>query len=275
MRHLKIIASFVLIIYISSCKKESTSFNIQNMNNKVLALGHGGSGELNLYPMNTYESIMNCLDAGSDGTEWDIQMTKDSVLVAYHDETLETQTNGHGSIIDYTWTDLQKVQYTPAPYVTYAMVSVDTLFQHLPNLHQLTFSFDNKLYFDDSYRAIFIRAIIRLLEKYQMEQNVFIESHEPTFLTQFKLLKDYKFFLNPDTFEDGLSLAESNGFYGIIMDVANLTADQISTAHQHGLYVQVWGATSKDDNIAAVQKNPDTIQTDNIGALVSLLKNAQ
>jgi glycerophosphoryl diester phosphodiesterase len=260
---------------LSACKKETSSGdNLQASNgrNGILILGHGGMGSSNFYPMNSYESIVNCLNIGSDGTELDVQMTKDSVLVAYHDETLETLTDGTGRVIDHTWQELQNIKYQPAPYIEYDLASLDTLFRHLDNLNQLVFSFDNKLYFDAPQKAVFTRAVIRLLERYQMEQNVFIESHDIDFLVDFKALKDYKFFLNPASFEDGLALADSNQMYGIIMDDENITAAQIDEAHSYGLHVQTWGPASKDANIEAVQKNPDAIQTNNVNVLVDLFK---
>lgn len=259
---------------LSACKKETSVSDLQasNMRSGILVLGHGGMGSSNFYPMNSYESIVNCLSIGTDGTELDVQMTKDSVLVAYHDETLETLTDGTGRVIDYTWEQLQNIKYQPAPYIEYDLASIDTLFRHLDNLNQLVFSFDNKLYFDAPQKAVFTRAVIRLLETYQMEQNVFIESHDIDFLVDFKALKDYKFFLNPTSFEDGLALADSTQMYGIIMDDENITAPQIDEAHSHGLHVQTWGPSSKDDNIEAVQKNPDAIQTNNVNVLVDLLK---
>lgn len=264
--------AITVLVFLNACKKTDESFDIQNMDNKVVVLGHGGSGNLNLYPMNTYESILNCINNGADGSEWDIQMTKDSVLVAYHDEKLEVQTNGEGKIIDYTWDDLQKIKYNAAPYVSYDIVSIDSLFAHVSNLNSLTFSFDNKLYFETTLYPVFIRAVIKVLEKYGMEQNVFIESNDPDFLTQFKQSKNYKFFLNPGDFENGLVMIDSLEIYGIIMDVTNISAAQIQEAHNHGKYVQVWGASNNRGNIDAIRKNPDAIQTDNVSSLVNLLK---
>src|ERR1700748_391101 len=263
-RLMPVMISTVFLFF--SCKKKDDSFNSESLAQPVLALGHGGMGNSNFYPMDTYESFLNCINLGANGSEMYIQMTKDSVLIAYHDEGLETLTNGSGPIINYTWAELQQFQYQAAPYVQYTIPSIDVLFAHLSNLKQLTFSFDNKLYFDDSLRPVFIRAVINLLEKYQMEQNVFIESHDPAFLTEFKALKNYKYFLNPETFDQGLSQAVSLGFYGIIMDNDNISADQISTAHQQGLRVQTWGPSSESDNEQAIEKGPDAIQTDNVNA---------
>jgi len=258
-------------IFISACKKKDATLASETANGKVLALGHGGMGNSNFYPMNTYEAILNCINLGANGSEMDVQMTKDSVLVLYHDDGLETLTDGSGPIINYTWNELQQYHYIVGPYVQYDIACIDVLFEHIDNLQQHTFSFDNKLLFDDTWRPVFMRAIIRLLEKYQMEQHVFIESHDPAFLTAFKLLKDYEYFFNPPDFDTGLHQAKDNNIYGIIMDNENISADQISLAHQNGIHVQTWGPASEEDNKQAIAKNPDAIQTDNVNALVDLL----
>jgi len=269
--HLIILLLFAACSY-TSCKKATPDFNIDNMEDKVLILGHAGMGINNFYPINSAESIMTCLNAGANGTEMDVQMTKDSVLVTYHDETLETQTDGEGAIIDYTWKELQKVRYKASPYINYSILAIDDLFGNLDNIQQLTFSFDNKLYFDKATQAVFMRAIIRLLEKYKMESNVFIESRNIGFLKDFKVLRNYKFFMNPVNFETGLMQADTFGLYGIIMENKNITAEQIAIAHQHAKRVQIWGPVTRDENIEAIQMNPDAVQTDNINAMVDLLQ---
>ena len=86
---------YILLIFLfPSCQKET--FNINNLNGDILVMGHGGMGVSHAYPMNTFESIMHCINLGVDGTEIDVQMTKDGVLVAYHDKELSNKTNKCG-----------------------------------------------------------------------------------------------------------------------------------------------------------------------------------
>ena len=86
-----ILVCFIFSVIIACHKDE---YNIVNLNgNRITALGHAGMGIGNTYPMNSYESIFKCLNLGMDGTEFDVQMTKDSVLVAYHSQDLSDETN--------------------------------------------------------------------------------------------------------------------------------------------------------------------------------------
>lgn len=65
-------------------------------------------------PENSLKAFQNCIDEGLDGIEVDVQLTKDSVLVVMHDQTLERTTTGKGNVSEYTYTELQKL-YLKSP----------------------------------------------------------------------------------------------------------------------------------------------------------------
>ena len=151
---------------LNSCKKEE--FKIENLNgNKITALGHAGMGIGYTYPMDSFESISYCLNLGMDGTEFDVQMTKDSILVAYHDQFLSESTNFKGLINSLPWEELKTAHFTQTPYLNYSIVSLEQLFSHLKNIHQYTFTFDCKLYTQSdnvkSYYATYINAILNII----------------------------------------------------------------------------------------------------------------
>ena len=64
-----------------------------------------------LYPENTYEAIEAAIMAGFKMVEFDIQMTKDSVLVIHHDYTVDRCSNGTGVISKNTYEDLSRFDY--------------------------------------------------------------------------------------------------------------------------------------------------------------------
>ena len=53
-------------------------------------------------PENTLAAFRNAISIGSDWLEFDIQRTKDGVLVVIHDETVDRTTNGAGAVRDLT-----------------------------------------------------------------------------------------------------------------------------------------------------------------------------
>ncbi|WP_290145569.1 glycerophosphodiester phosphodiesterase family protein, partial [Muribaculum intestinale] len=56
---------------------------------------------------NSLRAIRRCIDMGVDIVELDIAMTRDSVLVLMHDETIDRTTTGSGRVSDYTLEQLK------------------------------------------------------------------------------------------------------------------------------------------------------------------------
>ena len=63
--------------------------------------GHRGfSGE---YPENTMLAFQKAVEAGCEGIELDVQLTKDLVPVIMHDEKVDRTTDGNGYIITFIY----------------------------------------------------------------------------------------------------------------------------------------------------------------------------
>jgi glycerophosphoryl diester phosphodiesterase len=64
-------------------------------------------GSRTLWPENTHLAFDGVVDLGYRYIETDIRVTRDGVVVVFHDETLERTTNGVGAVADWDWDDLQ------------------------------------------------------------------------------------------------------------------------------------------------------------------------
>ena len=263
------------MVFFSSCKKEE--YEITNLNNNTITvLGHGGMGLGSLYPMNSTESIKRCLDKGAHGTEVDVQMTLDSVLVAFHHQELADKTSKKGLVHSMTWQELKGAYYTDAPYLRCQVISLNELFSRLEDPSHFWFTLDCKLYAtgtnEDQYHRTFANAIVRLLDQHQLHDQIYIESKSETFLSNLQSLgSSYKLFIYPVSFEAGLAIASTMGLYGITISTENITAEQVAQAHDAGFFVAIWNTNSQKRNEDAILKNPDCIQTDRLGHLLGLL----
>ncbi|WP_181350018.1 glycerophosphodiester phosphodiesterase [Thalassobacillus sp. CUG 92003] len=74
---------------------------------KTLIYAHRGASKL--APENTMPAFELAYNAGADGIETDVQLTKDQVPVLLHDENLRRTTNGTGFVQDYTYKELKKL----------------------------------------------------------------------------------------------------------------------------------------------------------------------
>ncbi|AFM05189.1 glycerophosphoryl diester phosphodiesterase [Bernardetia litoralis DSM 6794] len=263
----------------SSCHKEEININLNEKSIKVI--GHGGMGIGQVYPMNTYESIAYALSLGSDGVEIDVQMTKDGVLVAFHDEELETKTNKKGKIYEQNWDDIKDAQYIKsAPYTNYRIVRLEDLFAYLPNLDKYVISLDVKSFNPSTsaeYNYQFNTALISLIEKYKQKRNldlnnIFLELKRTDLIESIqKERPNYQIFTY-ETFEIALERAKKYNLRGIIVQTDYLTKEKVELAHNEGLLVATFNTHSETDNIEAINKGVDYIQTDKVQNLIKILK---
>ena len=273
----QLIFTFLILTFFFSCKRNDLDLSqIQNLNgNRISPFGHAGMGISSQYPFNSFESISNALNLGAEGVEIDIQMTKDSVLVLFYDRTLREQTNFEGLIYEKNWEEIKHATYKNPLFAEYKIVPLDQLFEHLKNVKDYQFFLDFKLYQpdnSDSYVSTYINAVIKTIEKHQLENNVLLSFFQQKYLEKLKLVRpNYKLVIN-NSFENGILLADDLNAYGIILNNDNVTKSQIEQAHEEGIRVYLFGTYSKNDNLDAIEKHPDFILTDKVNHLVKVLK---
>ena len=76
---------------------------------KPIISGHRG-GIVKGFPENSIATFENTLRYTPAFYEIDPRLTKDSVIVLMHDETLDRTTTGHGKVGDYTWAELKTLR---------------------------------------------------------------------------------------------------------------------------------------------------------------------
>lgn len=71
-------------------------------------IGHRGAAAY--APENTIESIRTAAEIGTKWVELDVKLTKDSVPIIFHDDTLERTTSGYGNVADINYDDLKELE---------------------------------------------------------------------------------------------------------------------------------------------------------------------
>jgi len=66
-------------------------------------------GSMDTHPENTLPALVEAARLGAQMIEFDIQLTKDSVMVLMHDETVDRTTNGKGNVSDLTYKDIRSL----------------------------------------------------------------------------------------------------------------------------------------------------------------------
>lgn len=253
------------------CVKEDSNRFVTNLNEPIGILGHGGMGVGSVYPMNSQKSIERCLTIFADGTELDVQITEDSILVAYKSNYWEEKTNCTGALSETYWDDKNMCFYKGLG--KHKVLSLDELFTDLQGMQEKLFVFDVKidsLKKNDSFYATFAKAIVKFINRNQLK-NVIIESQEVPFLLKVRELnQNLNLYLYPVTFSEGFQLCKDHHLDGLTIASSDVTKEDVLMVQEAGFKIAVWNVNSKSENREALEKGPDFIQTDNLSYLLRL-----
>jgi glycerophosphoryl diester phosphodiesterase len=268
----KFVAGILILLLLTHCSEEAAISDSTWSGSKVMILGHRGMGTMYKMPGNTYESIAPAIAIGADGCEIDVQMTRDSVLVLFHDLTLDKKTNCSGPVHEKTYAELCNCMYSGIDG-NIPVYSVDSLFGMIPELTKLYFSFDctkedPSLNRPHCYNEQLLRAISRLCMKYQMSGQVFIEGTSALLIRAKELGMTNKLFLFDRLDDNSIAAAVNYGFFGISTSMEGM-GNKVQMAHDHGIYVMVWSPDNYSENLDALKAGADIIQTDDP---ISILK---
>ncbi|TQS74484.1 glycerophosphodiester phosphodiesterase [Ornithinibacillus gellani] len=119
-------------------------------------------------PENTMPAFELAYQAGAEGIETDVQLTKDCIPVIIHDEQLRRTTNGKGLIKDYTISELKQLDAGSWFSAKYAGTTLLTLEEFLiwakPKHLQLNIELKNNKIDYPHLEAI----VVDMLEAYQL-----------------------------------------------------------------------------------------------------------
>ena len=127
---------------------------------------------------NSILAFQDCINEGLDGIEVDLQMTKDSVLVIMHDETLDRTTTGSGKVSDYTIDELRKLRLLNP-------IGVKTR-QTIPTFEQVLLLAKDKILIQvDKWKA-YGQQVADLAKKYNCERQIILRTTDNSKATKQK-----------------------------------------------------------------------------------------
>lgn len=98
-------------------------------------IGHRGAK--GYAPENTIESIRTAAEMGVKWIELDVKITKDSIPVIFHDDTLDRTTNGSGPLADTMFEDLEQLEAGSWFADSFAGIKIPTLDEALEEIINL------------------------------------------------------------------------------------------------------------------------------------------
>ena len=239
-------------------------------------------------PPSSLRGIVRALDRGAAGVEIDLQLSRDSIPMLYHDEMLPNSTNGIGCVSEHTAAELVRLKYHGGwPYdwlQNEQPVTFDTLLAVLARRAGPFPKIDLDLHEEDACapdgQALarmpnLVRQTVQSLKRYHVPpEQVLITSMVPATLRAFRAawpalplgLEVTK------NFAAGLQMAQLEKVKSIVLDGDQVTPEQSAQAHAVGLEVVVFGGRSGGDIKRVLATNPDVVEVDNVQRLRAILR---
>lgn len=128
------------------------------------------------YPENTMLAFKEAAEAGADGIELDVHMTKDKEIVVIHDETLDRTTNGKGYVKDYTLKELKELDASIPKKRLFRSEEIPTLVEVLEWMKTNDLLLNIELKNDRIQYEGLEDKVIELVRFFQMEDRVILSS---------------------------------------------------------------------------------------------------
>lgn len=272
----KIIGILLIAILFCACKKDASVWDINNLNNNSIScFGHSGMGIFYRYPINSEKSFERCFEMGADGTDFDVQLSKDNQLILFHDKKLEEGSDCDGYVYDKNWDEVKNCLHKTPLSGKQKIITAKSVIE-LYNKNGFNFTFDCKLYHDDAtgygeFLHIYADALLDFTDKYDITNSSFFESGDSNFIRVLLNKKpNLNIFIYSHDFEDALVIANQMNLKGISIETDKASAEQIKSAHANNKQVTLWNVRTENQNIEAIEKNADHIQTDKLKHLLKV-----
>ena len=180
---------------------------------------------------------------GANGIETDVQITKDGILVLFHDDTLERVTGEKGSISDYTLEELNNFFVTNSKYKNKDKIVTLEDFLRLFGYRDLIFAIELK-------KSNISKAVIEMLNKYNMKEKVIITSFIYSELQNAAALNSgYKLgllYTEGITHKKAIELLDNINAYQACPKAETLTKENLEYIYSHGYECRAWGIFNED-----------------------------
>lgn len=233
-----------------------------------MIIGHRGASEY--APEHTIPSYEMARELGADYIEIDLQRTKDGVLVAMHDSTVDRTTNGNGEVSSFTLSDLKKLdagswfnqkkpRYSSPVYESLRIPSLEEIFQH--------FGKEVKYYIElKGTTGIegMEEEFISIVEKYEIhKENIIVQSFSSNSLKKIHLMEPSLKLVLLLSF-DGPAIITAEELkeiktyaYGVGLNFKRITPEFVGVVHEAGLVIHPYTVNERSDIIDILESGVD------------------
>lgn len=238
----------------------------------VLNIAHRGfSGE---YPENTMLAFRKALEAGSDGIELDVHLTRDGQVVIIHDEALVRTTGEKGCVHDYPLEELRRFDASKIKPGKFDFEPIPTLEEYFDWVMTTDLITNIELKNGIVWYEGMEQKVIDMIRARHLEKKIIFSSfnHESIRLCE-KLAPDIeRGFLYGDWLLDGGKYAKAHGVQYMHPNYITLTKESVDEIYGEGIRINTWTVNEEADMHRMLDFGVNAIITNFPDRLASILR---
>ena len=213
------------------------------------------------YPENTMLAFQKALEAGCDGIEHDVHLSKDGELVIIHDEELDRTTDGHGWVKDYTVAELKQFDASATYRGVYGKNEIPTLREYFELVKDINIITNIELKTGMYEYPGIEEKTLKLIDEYGLRKNIIISSFNHFTIKRFQALApDVKLGFLVEGWYIGVGeYTKSHGVQCVHPYFPNLTPELLAEMKNAGCEVNTWTVNTREDILAMLNKGVDAI----------------
>ena len=243
------------------------------LNKTMLNIAHRGFRSR--YPENTMLAFRKAVEAGCDGLEFDVHLSKDGEAIIIHDETVDRTTDGTGLVGEKTSRDLkalnaakphpETVDFAPIPFLREYFAYSATQPNLISNIELKTGVF--------VYEGI-EEVVYQLMKEYQLIERCIVSSFNHESVLRMKtidpavicgLLVD-SWHIHPEQYVRNL------GIECYHPSAYCVTPELVAALHNAGIRINPWFGSIQRDYRQLIEMGVDSLITDYPDKVTALLK---
>ncbi len=240
---------------------------------KVIA-HRGFSGE---YPENTMLAFEKALEAGADGIEMDIHLSKDGEVMIIHDEALMRTAGLPGVVSDYTRSELERISAGKTQKDSFGFTPIPSLEEYLSFMSQHKDKFTNiELKTAPQYYPGIEEKALALVKRFGLEENIIWSSFNWLSVVKLKRIApkmEGGLLFSGMKLYDMASIIKDLGIEYFHPDYNDLTDEIVEGLHDGGVGLNVWTVNDEMDMAACSTWGINGLITNYPDRAIALLAN--
>lgn len=213
------------------------------------------------YPENTMLAFRKAVEAGADGIELDVQLSRDGVPVIIHDELVDRTTDGKGRVKDMTLAELQALDASYLYAGQYGKNPIPTFREYCEFVKDLPITTNIEMKTGVFEYPGIEETVWAMLQEFHLEDKVIISSFNHfTILRMRELAPKLKYgFLSETWIIDAGKYCHDQGVPCYHPLFRNLTEEVVRELKQYGLEINTYTVNTEEDVRDLANKGVDIL----------------